>query len=121
MHRTIMRVVAGRPIGELDHLQRAQTYRAGILQALQRRRGRGRDEVAPDLRAAGDDLAGVVIHVLVRQRHAVQCATGAAFGERRVGGIGRGQRLVRLDRQERVETRLPLRDPVETGFCHLAR
>ena len=32
------------------------------------------DEIAADLRAAGHDLAGVVIHVLVRQRHAVQRA-----------------------------------------------
>ena len=52
------------------------------------------DEIAADLRAAGHDLARVVIHVLVRQRHAVQRAAIVAFRQRRVGGIGRRQRGV---------------------------
>ena len=73
-HRAVMRVMPGRAIGEFHHLQRAEPDRAGILQALQRGRGRGRDEIPADLRAAGHDLALVVIHVLVRQWHAVQHA-----------------------------------------------
>ena len=121
MHRTVMGVVAGRSVGELHHLQRAQPDRAGILQALQRRRGRGRDEIAANLRAAGDHLAGLVIHVLVRQRHAVQRAGEISLCQRRVGGIGRRQRLVGVDGHERVETGLPLRDAVEAGLRHLAR
>ena len=87
-----MRIVTGRAVGELRHLQRAQPDRAGILQALQCRRRRGRDEIAPDLRAAGNDLAGLVIHVLVRQRHAMQRAAAFALRKRRVGGIGGRQR-----------------------------
>ena len=121
MHRAVMGVVAGRAVGELHHLQRAQPNRAGILQALQRGRGRGRDEIAADLRAAGHHLAGVVIHVLVRQRHAVQRAAAVALGQRRIGGIGRLQRRFGFDRHEGIETRLPLRDPVEAGLRHLAR
>ena len=78
-------------------------------------------EIAADLRAAGHDLAGVVIHVLVRQRHAMQHAGVVALGERGIGGIRRGERFVRLDRHEGVEARLPLRDPVEAGLRHLAR
>ena len=43
------------------------------------------------------------------------------FAERRVGGVGRRQRLLRLDRHEGIEARLPLRDPIETGLRRLAR
>ena len=39
--------------------------------ALQRARCRRRNEVAANARAAGHDLSGLVIHILVRQRHAV--------------------------------------------------
>ena len=42
MHRAVMIVVAGRAVGELRHLQRAEPDRAGVLQALQRGRGRRR-------------------------------------------------------------------------------
>ena len=121
VHRTVMGIVTGRPIGELGHLQRAEANRAGVLQALQRgRSGRG-DEIAANLRAAGDDLAGLVIHVLVRQRHAMQRAATVAFCQRGVGGIGGRERGLRLDRHEGIETGLPSRDPVETGLRHLAR
>ena len=61
------------------------------------------DEIAADLRAAGHDLAGVVIHVLVRQRHAVQRDRGSALCQRRIGVIGRLQRRFGLDRHEGVE------------------
>jgi hypothetical protein len=121
MHRTVMRVVAGRPVSELDHLQRAEANRAGILQPLQGGGGGGRNPVAANFGAAGDDLAGVVIHVLVRQRHAVKHAAIVSFRQRRVGGIGRGQRLLRFDRHECIEARLPVRDAVEAGLRHLAR
>ena len=46
-----------------------------------------------DLRAAGDDLAGVVVHVLVRERHAVQ-GPARAPGERGVGRLRRARALL---------------------------
>ncbi len=79
MHRSVMRIVAGRSIGEFRHLQRAQPNRAGILQALQCGRGHGGNEIAADTRAAGNHLARVVIHILVRQRYAVQRAADIAL------------------------------------------
>ena len=121
MHRTVMGVVTRRAIGELRHLQRAQPDRAGVLQALQCGRCHGRDEIAPDLRAARDDLAGLVIHVLVRQRHPMQRAAVPALRERRVRGVGSRQRGLRLDRHERVEARLPAPNSIETGLRCLAR
>src|SRR3954447_16599072 len=121
MNRTVMRIMAGRPVGELHHLQRAEADRAGILQPLQRGGGGGRDPVAANFGAAGDDLAGVVIHVLVRQRHAMQRAATVSFRQRRIGGIRRSQRFLLLDRHERIEARLPLRDAGKAGLRHLAR
>src|SRR3984957_3880253 len=121
MDRAIMEVMTGRAIGELYHLKRAEPDRARILQALQRGRGRGRDEIAPDQRAAGHHLAGVIIHVLVRQRHAMQRAAVVALCQRRVGFIGRFQRGFRLERHERIETGLPLGDAMQAGTRHLMR
>src|SRR5215469_5496520 len=121
MHRAVMIVVAGRAIGELRHLQRAEPDGAGIFQPLQRRRGRARDEVAADQRAAGHDMAGVVIHVLVRQRHAMQRAAVLALGERCVGLAGCLQRLFGFDRHEGIELRLPLRDAMQAGARHFVR
>ncbi len=121
MHRSVMAVVAGRSIGEFRHLQRAQPNRAGILQTLQCGRGCGRNEIAADFRAAGDHLAGVVIHVLVRQRHAMQRAADLAFRKRRIGDVGCRQRGVGFDRHEGIEAGLPLLDAVEAGLRHLAR
>ena len=48
MHRAEMRVVAGRAVGKLGHLQRAEADRAGVLQALHGRRCRRGDEIAAD-------------------------------------------------------------------------
>src|SRR5271168_5061249 len=121
MHRAEVSIVAGRAVGELGHLQRAESNRAGILEALQRGRRRRGDEIAADARAAGDDFAGLVIHVLVCQRHAVQRAATSALGERRVSSVGRLECLIRFDRHEGIQMRLPFRDPVETGLRHLAR
>ena len=116
-----MRVVPGRAIGEFHHLQRTEPNRAGVLQALQRRRGRGRDEILADFRAAGDDLAVVVIHVLVRQRHAVQHALDVAFRQRRVGGVGRFQASSASIAMKALSFGCQLRDPVEAGLRRLAR
>ena len=87
-----MGVVAGRAIGEFGQMQRAEANLAGVLQPLQGSGGDGRHEIAADQRAAGRDVACVVIHVLVRERHAVQRTADLALGELGVGGIGRLQR-----------------------------
>lgn len=115
-----MRVMAGRPIGEFGHLQRAEPNRAGVLQALQRRSCGGGDKITADLRAAGHHLAGVIIHVLVRQRHTMQHTTAAALRQRPVGVIGGGQRGFGLDRHERVEAGLPLLDAIQAGLGNFA-
>ena len=119
-HRTVMGVVASRTIGEFRHLQRAEPDSARLLEPVQRRRGRGGDEIATDPRAAGDHPAGLVIHVLVRQRHAMQGPAGLTLGKRRVGQIRQRQRFIRLDRHERIEMGLPARDAIKTGLGHLA-
>src|SRR5277367_4975094 len=51
----------------------------------------------------------------------MQPTSMVALGKRGVGGIGRLQRGFRLDRHERVEAGLPLRDPVQAGPRHLMR
>src|SRR3989440_2139274 len=51
----------------------------------------------------------------------MQRAAKITPGKRSVGRLGRLQRGFRFDRHERVEARLPLRDPVQTGPCHLLR
>src|SRR5262249_28377012 len=84
------------------------------------RRG-GCPEVGPDRRAAGPDMTRVVIHVLVRQRHAVQRTTALPPCELGIGFAGRPQRRFLFDRHEGVEPRLPLRDPVKTRLHKLAR
>src|SRR5215831_5086390 len=121
MDGTVVRIVACRAVGKLHHLQRAEADRAGILQALERGRGGGGDEIAPDQRAAGDDLAGVVIHVLVRERHAVQRPPEAAFGERNIRFVRGFQRCFSLDRHKGVETGLPLCNAMQTVARHLTR
>ena len=54
-----------------------------------------------------------VVHVLVRDRHAVQRAFRLAGRERAVGGLRGLQRILGLDARERVERRLPLVDARE--------
>ena len=66
-------------------------------------------------------MAGVVIHVLVRERHAMQRTADLALGKLGVGGLGRLQRGLRLDRHEGVEMRLPLRDAMQQRARHLVR
>ncbi|MGY4604668.1 hypothetical protein ACVW16_003080 [Bradyrhizobium sp. USDA 4474] len=116
-----MGVVPGRPIGELGQMQRAEPDLAGILEPLQGGRRHGRHEIAADPRAAGRDLARIVIHVLVGERHAVQRTTQLALGKLGIGGIGRLQRGFGLDRHEGVEMRLPLRDAMQQRACDLMR
>ena len=86
-------------------LQRAETERAGGLEPLHGGRGRGRDPALADLRAAVGELALGVVHVLVRERHAVQRALRLAGGQRAVGGLRGFQRLLGLDAREGVERR----------------
>src|SRR5438132_3795585 len=51
----------------------------------------------------------------------MQRAARISSGKRSVGRLSRLQRGFRFDRHESVEARLPLRDPLQTGPCHLLR
>src|SRR3954447_21253581 len=116
-----MAVVAGRTIGEFGHLQRTKTYGASVLETFQSSRGRGRNEFAANAGAAGDHPAGVVIHVLVRQRHSVQRALWFAICKRLIRHVGRRKRRFGLDRHERIEAGLPLGDALQARLRDLAR
>src|ERR1043166_657573 len=87
--------------------------RAGGFEPGNRGRRRGRDPTFPDLRAAFGELALGVIHVLVRERHAVQRSLRLAARERAVRGLGGFQRILGLDAREGVQLRLPLVDAFE--------
>src|SRR5262249_40270003 len=65
------------------------------------------------LRAAFRHLAFDVIHVLVRERHAMQRAFRLAAGKRAVRALGCSQRFVRIDAHERVDDGLPSPDPLK--------
>ena len=67
-------VVAGRVLGELRHVQRSDCYRSGVFQSADGRGRVGGPEGPADLGAACAELAGPVVHIFVRQRHAVQRA-----------------------------------------------
>jgi hypothetical protein len=56
--------------------------------------------IGADARSPAGDLALAVEHVLVRQRHAGKRALGRAFGDCRVDGLGPGERLILLQRDD---------------------
>ena len=95
-------VVPGRPVGELRQVQRRDLQGAGRLEAGDGRGVRRGRLVGADLGAPAGDLALAVEHVLVRQRHAGERPRGAALGDGRIGGLGTGQRLVGLQRDDAV-------------------
>src|SRR5688572_5671188 len=100
---TVVPVVAGRPHGELRHVEHAELDRARGVQQLQNLRGSLRRRLAQDLGAAGRDYAAAVIHVLVRHRHAVQRSAHVTARELAVGEMRRGERRVVVDAQKTVE------------------
>src|SRR6516165_3610566 len=90
---------------------------APIRNERQYGRGRRRDPPLAHLRAAFRQLAFDVIHVLVRERHAIQRAFRLAARKRTVRSLGSSQSFVLLDAHECVDDRLPSPDP----FKHPSR
>ncbi len=95
-------VVACRAVGELGQMQRGDVERAGLPESGDDRGVlRGRLVVA-QLGAPARDPALAVEHVLVRQRHAGERARRCALGDGGVGGLGGGEGLVGLQRDDAV-------------------
>jgi len=116
-----MRVVTGRVLRELGHVQRAAIDRAGGVETLQHGGGDGGHEVAADLRAAGRNLPGPVIHVLVQHQHAGKLAAadaGAAGAVLRRGGL---QRLLAVEADDAVDLHLMRVDAADLRAHHRLR
>ena len=75
--------------------------------------------VGADLGAPAGDLALAVEHVLVGQRHAGERPLGAALGDRRIGGLGGGQRLVGLERDDAMGQLVAGLQPLDGGLGRL--
>ena len=103
-------VVAGRAIGELRHMQRAEPERTRRLQPFDDRRGGRCNPAFAQLRAAARHLAGRIKHVLMRERHAVQRPLELALRERGIGSACHLQCVLGFDTNEGVDLRLPGRD-----------
>ena len=93
-------VVPRRPIGEFRKVQRRDLQGTGRLEAGDGSGVRSGRFVGADLGAPAGYLAIAVEHVLVRERHAGERPLGAAFGDRGIGGLGGGQGLVGLQRDD---------------------
>src|SRR5439155_16288897 len=63
--------------------------------------------------------AFAVEHVLVRQRHAAERTLGAALGDGRIGGLGRGQRLVLFQGDDAVGELVAGLEAVDGGLRRL--
>ena len=114
-------VVSGRIGGELRHVETTQPDRAGGGEPLDDGRCYPGPVIAQDVRAAGGDFAGAVIHVLVRKRHPVQRAQPGAALQRLVRLPGRFQRFLGFDRNEAVELWLHARGMVKAGAGNFDR
>ena len=69
-----MRVMTGRVLGKLRHIQRAHINRARGIQLFQHGRGHLGCEIAPDFGSAGRNLPRAIIHILMHHRHTTQRA-----------------------------------------------
>jgi hypothetical protein len=116
-----MGVEAGRPQREFAHVKAAEIDGAGGVQPFQHGGGRRRHMAGADFRAAGRDAAFAVVHVLVRERRAMQRAEIFAPRPRRIRAIGGGERAIGLDGDEGVDGTLPRRRAIEAGARQLAR
>ena len=112
----VMPVVARRPKRELGHVQRAEVERTGSIQAGERGRCRRCHPVASDLRAAGRDPPLAVIHVLVRQRHAVERPLPAAALGLGIGQVGGRLSMRGVELDEGVKLVIPAVDALEAGL-----
>ena len=108
-----MFVVPGRPVGELRHMQGAEAYSPGVLNASDNGGSCRCHPAASDLRATFGKPAGDVIHVLVGERDAVQRTAHIPASNRRIGGRRRGQCLLDFHTDEGIEDRLPALDARE--------
>src|SRR5215472_12704111 len=111
-----MRIVASRVLCELRHIERPDGDRPGVLEPLDRRCRIGRPECAANLGATPARLARPVVHVLVRERHAVQGAeqrAGLALPVEALGGL---QCLLRLEGNTRVDRPVAGLEGVKRGF-----
>ena len=116
-----MLVMAGRPHGELGHVEAAQIGGARFRKPRERGRGDFGPEIAADLAAAGREAARAVIHVLVRQRHAGQGPERLARGALRVHGGGAFAGRLLFDAHEGVQLRVDGLDAGKRRFRQLHR
>ena len=114
-----MLVVAGRPGGELRHVESAERDRAGLPEAGEGGAVVVRHEVPENPGAAGGDLPGAVEHVLVRDRHPVQWPGRFSAGQGGVRRRGGFERPLGLERDEAVQHRLQPLGPGNGGFHRL--
>jgi len=114
-------VMAGRADGELGHVQPAQVDRTGSGQPLHHGAGLFRPEILADLRTAGREAACGVVHVLVRQRHAVQRPQRLAPRAARIRRVRLGERFFGVDVDEAVQHRLDLLDPLQSRLGQFTR
>src|SRR6516162_3947702 len=111
-----MRVVAGRVLCELRHIERPDGDRPGVLEPLDRCCRISRPECAANLGAAPARLTRPVVHVLVRERHAVEGAEQPAGLAQPVEALGGLQCLLRLEGITRVDRRVAGLEGVERGL-----
>ena len=108
-------VVPGRIGGEFRHIEAAEPHGAGVREPLDHRCGDGGPIVLENFGPAGRDLARAVVHVLMRERHAVQQPDARAAFERLVGFARGFERVLFLERDEAVELRLHRLRLVDAG------
>jgi hypothetical protein len=98
----------------------AERDHAGREQALDRRSGVIGDAAAPALRSGGGRVPREMQQVLERDRQAVQRAAGKSRRALEVRGPGRGDGVVAVHVDERVQALVERRDPREAGVDDFA-
>ena len=99
----------------------AHQHRPGTRQALHRRRAAARHEVAQEAAAGRAPQAGGGQQVLHHERHAVQRADVLSRRQRRVRPGRGGARALLVERDDRVQPRVQLGDPLEVPLEDLQR
>src|SRR6202022_4782170 len=87
----VMTIVAGTVLREPRHVQAGKSVSASRGEPLDDRGAVAGHEILANGRAAGGEAADLVVHILVRERQAVQRSDRAARGELCIGGAGRGE------------------------------
>ena len=118
---TVVRVVIGRPVGELAHVRLADDDRARTPQPAHDGGVVDGDEAGEDLRpGSGAQPRGPDV-VLERHGHAVQRPAVAPTQDFGFGAGGLAAGPIGIDRDERVQTRPILLDAAEQRLDQLAR